>query len=99
MTRDYINKYAGEYLTVTDDEILEASRILSRNTGLFSEPAASAAFAGILSYKKKNKLPDGLKNVVLLTGSGLKDLNSVKKMLNIPESIEPDIHSLKKLLL
>jgi threonine synthase len=37
--------------------------------------------------------------VVLLTGSGLKDLNSVKKMLNIPESIEPDIHSLKKLLL
>ena len=98
MTRDYINKYSGEYLTVSDDEILEASKILSRNTGLFSEPAASAAFAGVMSYKKMNKLPDGSKNVVLLTGSGLKDLNSVKKILNIPDSIEPDIRNLKKLM-
>ena len=98
MTRDYINKYAGEYITVTDDEILEASGILSRNTGLFSEPAACAAFAGVMSYKKMNKLPDGSKNVVLLTGSGLKDLNSVKKILNIPDSIEPDIRNLKKLM-
>lgn len=98
MTKDFINKYKGEYLTVCDDEILEASKILSRNTGLFSEPAACAAFAGVISLKKMNKLPDGSKNVVLLTGSGLKDLNSVNKLLKIPESIEPDIQNLKKLL-
>ncbi|MBK7096428.1 MAG: threonine synthase [Saprospiraceae bacterium] len=98
MTKHFINKYKGEYLTVTDDEIIEASKILSRNTGLFSEPAATAAFAGVMSYKKMNKLPDGSKNVVLLTGSGLKDLNSVKKILNIPDSIEPDIRNLKKLM-
>ncbi len=98
MTRHFINKYNGEYLTVSDDEIIEASKILSRNTGLFSEPAACAAFAGVLSYKKMNKLTESSKNVVLLTGSGLKDLNSVKNVLNIPESIEPDIKNLKNLI-
>ncbi|MGE5357335.1 MAG: threonine synthase [Deltaproteobacteria bacterium] len=98
MTRHFVNEYNGEYLTVSDDDIIEASKILSRNTGLFSEPAACAAFAGVLSYKKLNKLTDGSKNVVLLTGSGLKDLNSVKNVLNMPESVEPDIKNLKNLI-
>jgi threonine synthase len=96
--KQFIQKYKGEYLTVSDDGILEASAILSRNTGIFAEPAAATAFAGILSYYQENKLDKDSKNVVLLTGSGLKDLNSVQKILNIPESIQPTIDNLKNLI-
>ncbi len=98
LTKQFIQKYNGEYLTVSDDAILEASAILSRNTGIFAEPAAATAFAGLLSYYMGNKLDKSSKNVVLLTGSGLKDLNSVQKLLNIPESIHPTIENLKKLI-
>lgn len=98
LTKQFIQKYNGEYLTVSDDAILEASAILSRNTGIFAEPAAATAFAGLLSYYEENKLDNNSKNVVLLTGSGLKDLNSVQKLLNIPESIYPTIENLKKLI-
>ncbi|MBC8321644.1 MAG: threonine synthase [Bacteroidetes bacterium] len=98
MTQKYIHDYNGEYISVTDDEILKASSILSKNTGLFAEPAAAAAFAGLLSYKKANKLPDNSNNVVLLTGSGLKDLRSVSGLLNVPDSIWPTLENLKKLL-
>jgi threonine synthase len=98
LTKQFIKKYNGEYLTVSDDAILEASAILSRNTGIFAEPAAATAFAGLLSYYKEYKLDKGSKNVVLLTGSGLKDLSSVQKLLNIPESIHPTIENLKKLI-
>ncbi|MFC2104386.1 threonine synthase [Bacteroidota bacterium] len=98
MTKQFIKKYKGEYLTVSDEAILESSAILSRNTGLFVEPAAATSFAGFLKYHQENKLDKNSKNVVLLTGSGLKDLNSVQKILNIPESIKPTIDNLKKLL-
>jgi len=98
LTKQFIQKYNGEYLTVSDDDILDASAILARNTGIFAEPAAATAFAGLLSYYKEYKLDKGSKNVVLLTGSGLKDLSSVQKLLNIPESIHPTIENLKKLI-
>jgi threonine synthase len=72
--------------------------MLSKNTGIFSEPAAAAAFAGLLSYQKNGKIADSSHNVVLLTGSGLKDLKSVRSMLNIPRSISPAIDELKRFL-
>ena len=98
MAKQFIQKYQGEFLTVPDKEILEASAILSRNTGIFAEPAAATAYAGLLSYFKENKLDKNSKNVVLLTGSGLKDLKSVQSILQMPESISPNIENLKKLI-
>ena len=98
MAKQFIQKYHGEFLTVSDNEIMKASQILSKNTGIFAEPAATTAFAGLLSYHHKQKLSAGSKNVVLLTGSGLKDLKSVQPLLNIPSAIIPNIDNLKKLL-
>ncbi len=98
MAQHFIQKYNGETLTVSDDEILTASRNLSGNTGLFAEPAAATAFAGLLSYIKQGRIPSRSSNVVLLTGSGLKDLKAVAPMLNMPASIDPSITNLKKLL-
>ena len=98
MVQQFIQKYQGETLVVSDEEIMAASAVLSKNTGIFAEPAATTAFAGLLSYQKSGKIADRSNNVVLLTGSGLKDLKSVSSMLKIPEAIHPSIDNLKKLL-
>jgi threonine synthase len=98
MAQQFIQKYDGGSITVSDREIMDASAMLSKNTGIFSEPAASAAFAGLLSYQKNGKIADSSHNVVLLTGSGLKDLKSVRSMLNIPQSISPAVDELKRFL-
>lgn len=98
MARDFLKKYNGEWITVSDEEILEASKKLASTTGLFAEPAAVAAFAGMLKNKKSNKIPEGSKNVVLLTGSGLKDIKSLENSLKIPEAIEPKIIDLINLV-
>ncbi|MCF6239941.1 MAG: threonine synthase [Bacteroidales bacterium] len=95
MAKNYLNKYKGLYLTVDDEEILSASASLSKNTGLFAEPAAAAAFAGFLHYYKNNKLDPKSKNIVLLTGSGLKDLQAVQTVIKMPVAIEPDIKNLE----
>ena len=97
MAQKYIRQYGGETITVTDDEITRASASLSKNTGLFAEPAAATAFAGMMEYNRLGRIAKGSSNVVLLTGSGLKDLKSVQGLLNMPESVSPSVENLKKI--
>jgi threonine synthase len=98
MAKKYIKENFGETILVSDEEIIAASKILSSQTGIFAEPAASAAFAGFLSYYWDGKFNKGSKNVVLLTGSGLKDLNAVQRIIDIPSPVKPDIFEIGKFL-
>lgn len=98
MAQNYLKTYHGEWLAVSDGEIIEASSILAKNTGIFSEPAAATAFAGLLHYQLTGKLTDDSNNVVLLTGSGLKDISTVSNRLKMPKPIKPNLNELEKLL-
>lgn len=61
----------GEFQAVTDEEILDAYRLLAGKEGIFCEPASAASVAGLL--KVKEQVPDGATVVCVLTGNGLKD--------------------------
>ncbi len=61
----------GAFNAVTDDEILDAYRILAAEEGIFCEPASAASVAGLL--KLKDRVPAGGTVVCVLTGNGLKD--------------------------
>ncbi|YAI81388.1 MAG: threonine synthase [cyanobacterium endosymbiont of Rhopalodia sterrenbergii] len=61
----------GEFNAVTDQEILEAYRLLASKEGIFCEPASAASVAGLL--KVKDKVPSEATVVCVLTGNGLKD--------------------------
>ena len=98
MTKTFLNNYQGEHITVSDVEILEASSKLARNTGIFSEPAAAAAYAGFLKFQREEKIKPGGKNVVLLTGSGLKDIQSVIHSIRMPDPVEPNVKEIEKLV-
>lgn len=98
MAKNYLNTFMGETCLVSDEEILHASALLSKNTGIFAEPAACAAFAGMQKFNTENKIKENEKVVVLLTGSGLKDLNSVQKLIEIPKAVKPDIASITSFL-
>jgi threonine synthase len=98
LAEKYISEYNGEKIKVTDTAILQASRELSATYGLFAEPAAAAAYAGYLKYIAEDHIEEDSRNVVLLTGSGLKDVKSASAMLELPESINPRLTELKKML-
>ena len=61
----------GSFAAVTDEEILEAYRLLAGNEGVFCEPASAASVAGLL--KRRDEVPAGATVVCVLTGNGLKD--------------------------
>ena len=80
----------GFAISVSDDNILQAQNYLSQSTGLFVEPSCAASFAG---YKKFISMNKGTlkKNVLLMmTGNGLKDINSVIKNTPKPETLSSD---------
>jgi threonine synthase len=75
-----LQKYNGRCIEVTDEAILEAQHRLARTSGLFAEPAAAAAFAGLLAAN----LPADAVTVVLVTGSGLKDIDAASRVITLP---------------
>jgi len=76
--------------SVTDDEILEAYRLLSGREGVFAEPAAAASVAGLIKCAKNGKLKKGQTIVCTLTGHGLKDPDTATKMKGLPAPVKPD---------
>ncbi len=79
----YLKQYGGEVITVSDDEIIKAQFNLSEKSGLFTEPAGAASWAGLTKIKSEIKRDE--KVVVLTTGSGLKDTASAMKGISMPE--------------
>ncbi|SLM19366.1 putative threonine synthase [uncultured spirochete] len=78
---DRLRRHSGRAVVVSDGEILAAQRRLSRSSGLFAEPSSACAFAGFL--KVKEQLAPGTRVVVMLTGSGLKDIKSAAKAVGL----------------
>jgi len=86
----------GEYIIVKDDEILAAIRQLGKK-GIFAEPAAAAAYAGLVKAVRENRIHTDDPVMVLITGSGLKDVHAAMQAVGEAPVIEPSLASLKKL--
>lgn len=85
----------GFSVLVSDAEILEAQAQLARATGIFAEPAAATAAAGLVKIQKGSKaFAKNAKVVVLATGHGLKDVEAPLSRISIPAAIEPSLSAL-----
>jgi threonine synthase len=69
-----LRKHGGAGVLVSDEEILEAQVLGSSRAGLFAEPSSACALAAFV--KARRFLGKGEVAVVMLTGSGLKDIKS-----------------------
>ncbi|MBN1521233.1 MAG: threonine synthase [Candidatus Aureabacteria bacterium] len=82
----------GMIQMVTDEEIIEAYKILAQTEGVFVEPASAASVAGVIKYAKESYFDDskGKTVVCVLTGHGLKDPDRAIQTVGNPEVIEND---------
>ncbi len=86
----------GNFFDVSDDEILNAYKLLGKEEGIFCEPASAASLAGLL--KLKNEIPKNSVIVCVLTGNGLKDPDCAISNNNskFKSDIEPSIEIIAK---
>jgi len=87
----------GTYIKVSDEEILQSIPTLGK-VGIFVEPAAAAAFAGLVKALETCQQDPGAPVLVLCTGSGLKDINAAIRSVPAAPVIEPTIQTLKKVI-
>lgn len=64
---------------VTDEEIIEAYKMLASTEGILAEPASAASVAGVIKANKMGLIEENTKLVCILTGNGLKDPDSAIK--------------------
>ncbi|GAB4316776.1 MAG: threonine synthase [Candidatus Sumerlaeia bacterium] len=88
----------GWFMTVSDDEILNAMRRLGRETGVFGEPAGVAGFAGLLKAVRECALPRGATVAVIVSGNGLKDIVSALKAAGDAPRVPPDFNAVREQL-
>ena len=93
-----VRESKGFGISVSDEEILDAIRYLGSVQGIFAEPAGATGFAGFLKSLKQGVISKNDKIVVLVTGNGLKDVESAIRAGGEPIIIDPDIDAVKKVL-
>lgn len=99
MAVKYIKESGGWCVKVKDEEILDAQLELARTAGILAEPAAATSYA---CYKKdvekiKNTLGENARVVVLITGTGFKDMKAFDGRATLPEAIENSLEAVRKL--
>ncbi|MCH9016481.1 MAG: pyridoxal-phosphate dependent enzyme, partial [Chloroflexi bacterium] len=79
--------------SVSDDEILDAYRLLANKEGIFCEPASAAAFAGLVKMHRQGLDLHDKRIVCICTGNGLKDpdlavSSASAQPIEVPATIE-----------
>jgi len=88
----------GSISIVTDQEILDAYKVIAAKEGIFCEPASAASVAGTLKLHKAGKIPEGSTIVCVLTGHGLKDPDTAIKQGTKPALVPCKITEIVKRL-
>jgi threonine synthase len=88
----------GSIDSVTDDEIIEAYKLLARKEGVFGEPASAASVAGLIKAVNNGLNLSGKKVVCIITGSGLKDPSLPAKFAKPFPELPVDIKVIEKSL-
>ena len=93
-----VRESGGQFVAVSDEEILDAMRVLARAEGVFGEPAGVTGFAGLRKLVQQGAVKPDERIVVLVTGNGLKDVQSAIQAAGKPYIIEPNVGALRELM-
>jgi threonine synthase len=93
----YIRKTGGVAESVTDEEIIDAIKLVAKTEGIFTEPAGGVTIAVLKKLAESGFFQPDETIVCAVTGSGFKAMDTIQKSLAAPTVIEPSLQAFKKL--
>lgn len=94
-----LDESGGIITAVSDDDILDAWRLLARVEGVFVEPASGTGLAALRQQIELGEIdPAGKTAVVVLTGHGLKDPGTAVEQAAAPIMLKAEIEALERYL-
>jgi threonine synthase len=91
-----LRETGGRGVRVSDDEILAAVAELAGLAGVFAEPAGAAPLAGLRRALAAGAVDGSGTIVLLVTGSGLKDVDAALRAVEMPEPIPPTLDAVRR---
>jgi threonine synthase len=93
-----VNESGGNWVTVSDEAIMDACKDVAAATGVFAEPAGAAAFAGILRAREKGIVSAADSILHVVTGNGLKDIKGAAARAPEPHPIRPFLEEVRQVI-
>jgi threonine synthase len=93
-----IRASGGCGVLVSEDAILDAIPRLAAATAVFAEPAAAIALAGLEIALSEGLVARNERVVLLVTGTGLKDVPSAARRVRVPEPVTPTLEAVEAFL-
>jgi threonine synthase len=88
----------GDFIAVSDGDLLEAYHVLAEEEGLFCEPASAASLAGFFKLLEDDRVERGGTVVLVLTGHGLKDPDRALAEAPATKRVPADLETVAHLL-
>lgn len=92
------NESKGRIDAVSDEEILNAYKLVASKEGVFCEPASAACIAGLIKLVREGYLSGKEVVVCTLTGNGLKDPSTAMSVCQEPITLPPDIEKVLEVI-
>ena len=79
MAANAVKESNGFAIAVTDAEILSAQKEFIKQTGILCEPSSASVYAAYKKLMAEDRISSSDKNLLLITGNGLKDVNALQR--------------------
>jgi threonine synthase len=93
-----VRETEGAFIKVSDEEILAAIPTLARGCGVFAEPAAAAAYAGLARAAAEGLVGPADRVAVIVTGNGLKDVAAAMRAAGEGMRVRPSLAAVRGVL-
>jgi threonine synthase len=93
-----IKETGGYAEDVSDQEIIDAMKLLARTEGIFAETAGGVTLASTIKLVRSGKMARKGTTVICITGNGLKTQEALQGHTTMPHHIKPSLASFEEVL-
>ena len=93
-----IKETGGYAEDVSDQEIIDAIKLLARTEGIFAETAGGVTLASAIKLIKAGRISREGTTVICITGNGLKTQEALQGHTTMPHHIKPSLASFEEVL-
>lgn len=93
-----VKETAGHGEDVSDQEIIDAMKLLARTEGIFAETAGGVTLAATMKLIETGRIRENELTVICITGNGLKTQEALQGKVVSPHYIKPSLTSFEEVL-
>jgi len=93
---DVVRRTGGAIADVSDDEIVDSMRQLASAEGIFGETAGGVTLGVLRKLLAAGQLDPEAETVIINSGDGLKTLDAITAVLDLPAAIRPTLEAFQE---